>query len=56
MKFKNFNLVKISLMMKIKFLAKKCCIKILFCKHYFSPLHIFMRKGKDPDMEPDPYL
>jgi len=30
------------------------CVKILFCKHYFSPLNTFMRKGKDPD--PDPYL
>ncbi len=29
-------------------------VKILFCKHYFSPLNIFMSKGKDP--EPDPYL
>jgi hypothetical protein len=32
--------------------------KILFCKHYFSPLNTFMRKGKDPDpclllMDPD---
>ncbi len=26
--------------------------KILFCKHYFSPLNTFMRKGKDPN----PYL
>ncbi len=25
-----------------------------FCKHYFSPLNISMRKGKDPD--PDPYI
>ncbi len=25
------------------------CFKILFCKHYFSPLNTFMRKGKDPD-------
>ncbi len=30
------------------------CVKILFCKHYFSPLNTFMRKGKDP--HPDPYL
>jgi hypothetical protein len=29
-------------------------VKILFCRHYFSPLNTFMRKGKDPD--PDPYL
>jgi hypothetical protein len=35
-----------------------CCskdkfyVKILFRKHYFSPLNSFMRKGKDPD----PYL
>ena len=28
------------------------CCENLFCKHYFSPLNIFMRKGKDPD----PYL
>ncbi len=37
----------------------KFCIKILFCKHYLSPLNTFMRKGKDPDpylllMDPDP--
>jgi hypothetical protein len=32
----------------------KFCVKILFCKHYFSPLNTFMRKVKDPD--PDPYL
>jgi hypothetical protein len=33
---------------KLNFLLK-FCVKILFCKHYFSPLNIFMRKGKDPD-------
>jgi hypothetical protein len=27
---------------------------MLFCRHYFSPLNTFMRKGKDPD--PDPHL
>jgi hypothetical protein len=27
-------------------------VKILYSKHYFSPLNNFMRKGKDPD----PYL
>jgi hypothetical protein len=39
----------------------KIWAKILFCKHYFSPLNTFMRKGKDPDpelylclMDPDP--
>jgi hypothetical protein len=32
----------------------KFCVKILFCKHYFSPLNTFMRKGKDPNPEPDP--
>ncbi len=36
----------------------KFCVKILFCKHYFSPLNTFMRKGKDRDpdlwlMDPD---
>jgi hypothetical protein len=24
-------------------------VKMLFCRHYFSPLNTFMRKGKDPD-------
>ncbi len=38
---------------KFNFLLK-FCVKILFCRHCFSPLNIFMRKGKDPD--PDPYL
>jgi hypothetical protein len=38
---------------KFNFLLK-LFVKILFCRHYFSPLTIFMRKGKDPD--PDPYL
>ncbi len=36
---------------KFNFLLK-FCVKILFCKHYFSQLNTFMRKGKDPD----PYL
>jgi hypothetical protein len=29
-------------------------MKILFCKHYFSPLNTSMRKGKDPEPEPEP--
>jgi hypothetical protein len=41
----------LSSVFKIFFLLK-FCVKILFCKHYFSPLNTFMRKGKDP--EPDP--
>ncbi len=32
------------------------CVKILFCRHYFSPLNTSMRKGKDPEPDPDPYL
>jgi hypothetical protein len=32
----------------------KVCVKILFCKHYFSPLNTFMRKRMDPD--PNLYL
>ena len=52
MKFKSFKIVKICWMIKIKFFARKFCIKILFCNHYFSPLNTFMRKGKDLD----PYL
>ncbi len=44
--------------LQIKFFAKIFCIKILFCKHYFSLFNTFMNKGKDPDPErdPDPYL
>jgi hypothetical protein len=34
-------------------LKKKCCVKILFFKHYFSPLITFMRKVKDPEPDPD---
>jgi hypothetical protein len=29
---------------------------MLFFRHYFSPLNTFMRKGKDPEPVPDPYL
>ena len=39
--------------LKNKFFAK-FCVKILFCRHYFSPLNTFMRKGKGPN--PEPYL
>ncbi len=38
---------------KFSFLLK-FCVKILFCRHYFSPLNESMSQGKDP--EPDPYL
>jgi len=38
---------------KFNFLLK-FCFKILFCRHYFSPLYTFMKKGKKPD--PEPYL
>ncbi len=34
----------------------KFSVEILFCRHYFSPLNTFMRKGKDPDPVSDPYL
>ncbi len=27
-------------------------LKILFCRHCFSPLNIFLIKGKDPDPDP----
>ncbi len=40
--------------LKIKFLLKRFCVKILFCRQYFSPLNTFMRKEKDPD--PDPHF
>jgi hypothetical protein len=53
--FKSFKTVKICLI-KIRFLARKLCVKILFCNNYFRPLNTFMRKGKNPELEPDPYL
>ena len=34
------------------YLLLKFSVKILFCRHFFSPLNTSMRKGKDPD----PYL
>jgi hypothetical protein len=43
-------------------LSRGFCVKILFCKHYFSLINTFMRKGKEADPEPvlepdpDPYL
>ena len=41
----------LSSVLKFNFMLK-FCVKILFCKHCFSPLNTFMRKGKDPN----PYL
>ncbi len=41
--------------LKLIFL-QKFCVKILFCKHYLSPLNTFVKKGKDPEPDPDPYL
>jgi hypothetical protein len=38
---------------KINFLLK-FCVKMIFCRHFTSPLNTFMRKGKDPEPEPDP--
>jgi len=40
---------------RIKFFLK-LCVKILFCRHYFSPLNTSMRKGKDPEPDSVPYL
>ncbi len=33
---------------KFNFL-RKCCVKILFCRHYFRPLNTFLRIGKATD-------
>ncbi len=37
----------------------KFCVKIIYCRRYYSPLNTSMRKGKDPDpylllLDPDP--
>jgi hypothetical protein len=54
MEFKIFKIVKICLMMgKIKFLARKFCIKINL-QLLFQSLNTFMRKGKVPDPDADP--
>ncbi len=59
--FSSYNLPTgtISSLLKIIFLLK-FCVKILFCRHNFSFLNIFIWKGKDseldPEPEPDPYL
>jgi hypothetical protein len=29
-------------------------VKMVFCRHYFTPLNTFMRKGKDLELDPDP--
>jgi hypothetical protein len=42
-----FSVLKLNFMLMF-------CVKILFCKHYFSPLNKFIRKEKDPYL--DPYL
>jgi hypothetical protein len=39
---------------KKSYFLLKFCVKILFCRHYFSLLNTFMRKGKDPVPDPDP--
>jgi hypothetical protein len=41
----NLPVTTLSSVLKIKFFAK-FCVKSLFCKHYFSPLNIFMKKGE----------
>ncbi len=38
---------------KFNFLLK-FCVKMLFCRYYFSPLNTFMTKRKDPEPDPDP--
>ncbi len=50
---KKFIFFTSSSVKKLIFLLK-FCVKLLFFRHYSSPLNTFMRKGKDPD--PDPYL
>jgi hypothetical protein len=48
----NLHTGTLSLILKILIFAK-ICVKILFCKYYLSPLNTFIRKGKDPEPEPD---
>jgi hypothetical protein len=43
-------------MIKLNFLQETFHTKILFCNHYSRTLNTFMRKGKDPDPNLDPYL
>jgi hypothetical protein len=32
------------------------CENVVVAGHYFSPLNTFMRKRKDPELDPDPHL
>jgi hypothetical protein len=51
----SYNLPAGTLSSVLKFnLLLKFCVKILLCKHYFSLLNTFMRKGKGPDPESNP--
>jgi hypothetical protein len=49
----NLSIGASSSVKKLNFLLK-FCVEMFLCRHYFSPLNIFMRKRKDPN--PDPYL
>jgi hypothetical protein len=51
----NLSVGTLSSALKTKFLAKILCSNF-FCKNCFSPLNTFMRKGKDPEPDPDLYL
>jgi hypothetical protein len=54
----NHNIRQKMLYLKKNYFLQKFCVKILFCKHYFSPLNTFMKKGriqeaqKHPDSDP----
>ncbi len=37
--------------LKIFYFLQKCCVKILYWKHYFILLNTFLRKGKDPEQD-----
>jgi hypothetical protein len=54
-KLKSFKILRICLMIKMNFLARKFLCKKFFGNHYFSPLNTFMRNGKDPEPDPHPY-
>jgi hypothetical protein len=48
--FRSYNLPVGTLSFILFYFLLKFCGKNLFCKHYFSPLNPFMKKGNDPEI------
>jgi hypothetical protein len=54
--FFSYNLPQAHYLQSILSFWVNFCVTVLCCKHFFSQLNTFMRKGKDLGPDPDPYL